>query len=575
MRIRKNEEEKKMKNLKCLFAFAFAMTAFFVGSIQADAYHGIPMWGDTAATNDCGNCHNAPPSSTNGHHPPPAFPSHAGTGDKAPSSCLGCHKEDGTGSGPASVGKAINDAATHGGTTDCGNCHASAPNVVFTDTTDNDGDKLSANYEKSLGTDDTKEDSDGDGTSDFDEINGYTSGGKTVYSNAAPPAMEGTKYALRGLDSDHDGLYDEYEVNKGLNPGQPGDKTNGGFGNETKTTLTIATGQSSTADAIVWDTDKSTPQNIVRPSAGTLSSDSTKAVWTYKAPTATGTDKFGVQWVDKNGNVQRTIVDVIIYDPNPTADTDKDGLTDVDEVNIYHTNPVVADTDNDGLTDGQEVNGDNSMGYTSDPNVADTDDDGTNDYNEISGKTDGFCTDPRNPDTDDDGLTDTEEIQSGTCPIVSYVNTEGKEIKGNDTDGDGLSDGDEVNTYKTNPLLADTDDDGIKDNADQYPLDPLNGQEPPAGCDCPPVDGQEPPAGCECIPGDGQEPPAGCECPPTGTTPPPTGTTPPPTAVPTEPPTSKSTTPSTNNPKTGGIGVLACLGAATVTTGIIAIRRKR
>ncbi len=37
------------------------------------------------------------------------------------------------------------------------------------------------------------------------------------------------------------------------------------------------------------------------------------------------------------------------------ADTDGDGLTDGDEVNIYNTDPLISDTDTDGLTDGEEV----------------------------------------------------------------------------------------------------------------------------------------------------------------------------------------------------------------------------
>jgi hypothetical protein len=37
------------------------------------------------------------------------------------------------------------------------------------------------------------------------------------------------------------------------------------------------------------------------------------------------------------------------------ADTDGDGLSDGDEVNIYHTNPLLFDTDGDGISDGLEV----------------------------------------------------------------------------------------------------------------------------------------------------------------------------------------------------------------------------
>ena len=36
-------------------------------------------------------------------------------------------------------------------------------------------------------------------------------------------------------------------------------------------------------------------------------------------------------------------------------DTDKDGLSDYEEKNIYHTDPLNPDTDNDGMKDGEEV----------------------------------------------------------------------------------------------------------------------------------------------------------------------------------------------------------------------------
>lgn len=38
-----------------------------------------------------------------------------------------------------------------------------------------------------------------------------------------------------------------------------------------------------------------------------------------------------------------------------SADTDKDGIVDYDEIHLYNTDPLSADTDNDGFTDGGEI----------------------------------------------------------------------------------------------------------------------------------------------------------------------------------------------------------------------------
>ena len=68
------------------------------------------------------------------------------------------------------------------------------------------------------------------------------------------------------------------------------------------------------------------------------------------------------------------------HDTNPdNPDTDSDGLTDGDEVNVYNTNPNNYDTDGDGLTDGDEVNV-----YDTNPNNNDTDDDKLLDGREVN-----------------------------------------------------------------------------------------------------------------------------------------------------------------------------------------------
>ena len=65
------------------------------------------------------------------------------------------------------------------------------------------------------------------------------------------------------------------------------------------------------------------------------------------------------------------------------VDTDRDGLTDNDEQNIYGTNPINADTDNDGLSDGEEV-----LSFGTDPINADTDGDGFSDGDELAANSD-------------------------------------------------------------------------------------------------------------------------------------------------------------------------------------------
>ena len=60
------------------------------------------------------------------------------------------------------------------------------------------------------------------------------------------------------------------------------------------------------------------------------------------------------------------------------VDTDGDGLTDYEEVNVYGTDPLNPDTDFDGLTDYEEV-----KRYKTDPLKRDTDGGGVDDWHEI------------------------------------------------------------------------------------------------------------------------------------------------------------------------------------------------
>ena len=122
--------------------------------------------------------------------------------------------------------------------------------------------------------------------------------------------------------------------------------------------------------------------------------------------------------------------DDFYIDWSELPDSDNDGLPDKIEEK-YNCDPLNPDTDGDGLPDGYEI-----LTVGSDP---------ANAHSLDSVLSDGEC------DNDDDGLSNYDEYKLGTDPLSG------------DTDFDGLSDGDEVKIYKTDPLNPDTDDDGLSD----------------------------------------------------------------------------------------------------------------
>lgn len=129
-------------------------------------------------------------------------------------------------------------------------------------------------------------------------------------------------------------------------------------------------------------------------------------------------------------------------------DTDGDGLSDGEEVDIYDGDPFLVDTDGDGLDDLIEA------GLGTSLRDEDSDGDGLLDGWEVEHGFDPLSDpsdDEANDDSDGDGLTNIEEQEAGSDPC------------NDDSDNDGLTDFDEVRTFHTNPALDDTDHDGLKD----------------------------------------------------------------------------------------------------------------
>lgn len=97
------------------------------------------------------------------------------------------------------------------------------------------------------------------------------------------------------------------------------------------------------------------------------------------------------------------------------ADSDGDGLTDDEELQLglNPNNPADAllDLDRDGLSAQEEFRA------GTDPRNADTDRDGISDGDEVRCVRSGFCTNPLLADTDGDGLRDALEITTGSSPL--------------------------------------------------------------------------------------------------------------------------------------------------------------
>ena len=70
-----------------------------------------------------------------------------------------------------------------------------------------------------------------------------------------------------------------------------------------------------------------------------------------KAYDANGTESDFSEELSVNTPSEPTIIPT----PDPALDSDNDGIPDLDEINIYGTDPQNPDTDGDGLTDGQEL----------------------------------------------------------------------------------------------------------------------------------------------------------------------------------------------------------------------------
>ncbi|MDR1949463.1 MAG: SUMF1/EgtB/PvdO family nonheme iron enzyme [Spirochaetaceae bacterium] len=297
---------------------------------------------------------------------------------------------------------------------------------------DSDGDGISDSDEAALGTNPHNPDSDGDGLSDGDEINQWHTDPNDPDTDGDDwddkwEIGHGTNPIVKDIDSDKDGLPDDYEViikTDPYNPDTDGDGYTDG-----------------------WEVDHG--YDPLDPNDPGTDSDG---------------DGFPDDWEDENG-----------YDkgdpnsPNPNGDDDNDGLTNREEFD-RGTDPKNSDSDGDGLPDGWEVtNSLDPLDSTGDNGRdGDPDNDGLTNREEYREKTN-----PKKSDTDGDGFKDGWEVAYGYNPLDPNDPS-----RDGDDDGDYLLNWDEY-IYGTDPKKADTDGDGFKDGWEvAYGYDPLDPNDP-------------------------------------------------------------------------------------------------
>lgn len=128
-------------------------------------------------------------------------------------------------------------------------------------------------------------------------------------------------------------------------------------------------------------------------------------------------------------NLLFIIIFIIIFNPifaSATVDSDNDGISDDDEINVYKTDPASLDSDFDGYSDWIELNKGFSPHNKARVRLEDNDfdNDGLSDRLELN-----FHTDLSNFDSDNDGYGDGEEINNYFNPLSATTTMLSKRIE--------------------------------------------------------------------------------------------------------------------------------------------------
>ncbi len=319
------------------------------------------------------------------------------------------------------------------------------------ESSDTDGDGLFDQAEVDIhNTKPDIADTDGDGLNDGEEI-------------GIPPGT-GTNTDANDPDSDGDGTNDGDEVNAGTDPLDPAS-----FPAAISGDLIYTNGLTGTIYVAISDGVTIRTNGFAAPGAYAVTNLPTLTNYTVSAYRDTDgdatMDTWEAQGVYTNNPIWLTnsVTNINVLLTHPTVDTDGDGLTDYDEVNLYLTNPNTNDTDGDSMLDGWEVAYTNACNPTNglDGGV-DWESDGLVNSNEHI-----FGTNPELWDTDGDSMPDGwEALYSNaldpTNPADGPIDYAGETNALGVVMPDGLLNSNEY-IWGTSPEMWDTDGDGVSD----------------------------------------------------------------------------------------------------------------
>jgi len=342
---------------------------------------------------------------------------------------------------------------------------------------DMDNDGLSDYDEVNIyQTDPMDADTDDDRVSDYDEVATWAYADSRDHSNP------------REDDTDGDGLTDDVEIAEGCPHVNDDDSDDDGLQDGTESwngdgTITTGTiGNSTTQADTVPTTGETDFCNPDTDGDGLTDGEEVALLGGLPVDSTTGFAPVIPQGVSTVFGSDGAAITATV--PALDDDSDNDGLSDYEEVNITHTDPLDADSDNDTLSDANELlctGGtwpNRTFQQESDPLDPDTDDDDLYDQIEYpgtgmplrstGGTPDNVCPYVNDDDSDDDGLQDgTEDANhDGTWGVAGAGITVGSfgtqagstvtywetDLCNPDTDGDGLLDGEEVALIGGGPI---------------------------------------------------------------------------------------------------------------------------